>query len=93
MIRSFPGVIDVSNCQGICQENSDCGYFVYRAPYHKWEKPRCDLYRESAKNNRLCTLVHGTVQPDFRECVDKGNIPWEKKGRSKLLEENFLGLA
>ena len=81
LITTFYGVINIEKCQTYCDENEDCEYFVKRSGYRYMEGSYCDLYTDSATTkNRNCTMVHGTAQPDFQECYDNGDIPWEKKG-------------
>ena len=71
---------DIKQCQSICRKNKDCGFFVFKAAQDS-ERSTCEMYQESAKTNRSCEFVHGTVEPDFTKCIDDKEIPWEKAGK------------
>ena len=60
----------LSECQLACEYVSNCSYFLYDNP-----TKTCKLYTEES-TKRICDIVHGTPEPDFNTCIERGNIPW-----------------
>ena len=57
-------------CQVACRYISNCKFVIYNK-----NSRECQLHT-SEIGDRKCDIVHGTISPNFKDCVRDNKIPW-----------------